>query len=52
MGHGPIIWSDVDCNHWNTDIFDCTKIVYPDFTCSVNDIAGVRCTEGMNNGSI
>lgn len=45
-GSGPFVWNDVYCYYWNTDIFDCMKDIYPDSSCSTDEIAGVGCTEG------
>ena len=43
---GPIVWSNVFCEHWNKDIFHCTKTTYSDFSCDSYNVARVRCTEG------
>ena len=43
----PIVWSNTYCQHWNKDIHHCSKTEYPDFDCASTNVAGVRCTEGM-----
>ena len=45
-GDGPIIYSDIGCRGYETSIFDCPKIDNGQFTCSRNNIAGVKCVDG------
>ena len=46
-GNGPVAFSYVYCQGWEADIHDCTKTVFPAFTCYSSNIAGVACKQGM-----
>ena len=46
-GDGPIIYSNVMCRGFEASIFDCPKIDDGLFTCSHNNIAGIKCVDGM-----
>ena len=46
-GYGPVAYSYVYCNGWEQDIHDCTKTVYPGFTCPSTYVAGAVCKEGL-----
>ena len=46
-GYGPVVWSYVYCSGWEQDIHDCSKSIYPSFTCYSNYVAGVLCKESQ-----
>ena len=46
--NGPLIFSHVSCEGWETNLIDCDKLNYRDFTCSHYTVAGVMCSNGMN----
>lgn len=44
-GYGPVVWSNVDCNGWETNVFECNKNVYPDTSCPLTNIVGLSCRD-------
>lgn len=44
-GNGPLVYSNVACSGSETSITQCSKTTYPDFTCSKNKAAGVKCAD-------
>lgn len=54
LSNSPIVWNYVNCEHWNTDIYHCTRTVIPDDVlsyyysfCTSTIVAGIRCAEGI-----
>ena len=45
-GYGPVAYSYLYCQGWEKDIHDCSKSVYPSFSCPSTYIAGVVCKQG------
>ena len=48
-GDGPIIYSNIGCRGFENSIFDCPRIDDGLFTCSRNNIAGIKCVEGKSD---
>ena len=46
-GYGPVVWGYVYCGGWERNIHDCSKSIYPSFTCYSNYVAGVLCKESQ-----
>ena len=45
-GDGPIIYSQVACGGWESDISECKKAEVLEFTCSRDKVAGMLCGYG------
>ena len=43
-GYGPVVWSSVHCSGWEQNIHECSKSIYPGFTCYSSYVAGVLWT--------
>ena len=44
-GNAPIVWNYVNCRGWEQDIHECTKSIYPGFTCYSSYPVGIGCKE-------
>ena len=42
----------MSCGGWETTLDSCNKQVYPQFTCSRSNVAGVLCGYGKNKNSM
>ena len=49
-GDGPVIYSNVDCYGHENIISECSKTMYPNFTCSnyYYGIIGILCLDSKN----
>lgn len=45
IGENPIVFDDLDCFGHEKTLIQCSKTVYPNFTCSDNNIIGLLCLE-------
>ena len=46
--NGPVIWSNLACSGWETNIYNCNKDVFPNFNCTQQNTAGVTCKDGKS----
>ena len=46
-GDYPIVFTSIDCGGWENGLSICNKQVYPQSSCSRNNIAGVLCGYSM-----
>jgi deleted-in-malignant-brain-tumors protein 1 len=51
-GDGPLIYSNVACVGHESTITDCSKSMFPDFTCTKGNSAGVMCADGCTDGMV
>ena len=45
IGDNPIAFEDLDCFGHEKTLLQCSKTVYPNFTCSDNNIVGLLCLD-------
>ena len=45
IGDNPIVFDDLDCFGHEKTLLKCSWTVYPNFTCSDNNIVGLLCLE-------
>ena len=45
-GAGPVVYSNVLCDGWESQILLCPKNIYGSFQCSNANAAGVICRDG------
>ena len=45
-GNGPVVYSNVVCHGWESNIVECAKDLYGTFECPNTNIAGVICRDG------
>ena len=46
VAEGPIVYSNVDCGGWESDIQECMKSNHLQIQCSHSAVAGVMCSDG------
>ena len=46
-GQYPIVYSNTGCGGWESKLSNCQNQVYPQSSCSRNNVAGVLCGYGM-----
>ncbi|XP_019854372.1 PREDICTED: scavenger receptor cysteine-rich domain superfamily protein-like [Amphimedon queenslandica] len=51
-GDGAIIFSDFGCEGYETNVFDCSRSSYGYFTCSRDNVVGVKCKDSCNNADV
>jgi deleted-in-malignant-brain-tumors protein 1 len=51
-GQYPIVYSNMGCGGWETNITDCNKMIYPQSNCSRGNVAGVLCGYDCNDGDV
>ena len=44
--NGPTLFNKVQCNGWESSLFDCNKLIYPSFRCAPQWTVGVICKDG------
>lgn len=44
-GDGAIIFSDFGCEGYEANVFDCSRSSYGYFTCSRDNVVGVKCKD-------
>ena len=44
-GDGAIIFSNFDCQGYESNMFDCNRTSYGYFTCSRDSVVGVKCKD-------
>ena len=44
--NGPIVYSNLNCKGWETQIQDCKKNTFPSISCSPQNTVGLLCTDG------
>ena len=45
IGDNPIVFNNLDCFGHEKTLLQCSKTVYPNFTCSDNNIIGLLCLD-------
>ena len=45
-GDGPVVYSNVVCHGWESNIVECSKDLYGEFECPNTNVAGVICRDG------
>ena len=45
IGNNPIVYDNVDCFGHEKSLAQCSKNVYPNFTCADNNIVGLLCLD-------
>ena len=45
-GNGPVVYSNVICHGWESNIVECPKDLYGTFECPNTNVAGVICRDG------
>ena len=45
IGNNPIVYGSVDCFGHEKSLAQCSKTVYPNFTCADNNIVGLLCLD-------
>ena len=48
-GMQPIVYSNIQCSGSEDSLNNCDKEKYGDFACSRQNIAGLKCKDGMTN---
>ena len=46
VGDGPTVWSRVNCFGWEKSLSQCSKNVFPSYSCYPTQSVGVVCKEG------
>ncbi len=46
-GDLPIMFSQLQCSGEESNLQECGKLAYGNFTCSRQNVAGVKCKEGQ-----
>jgi deleted-in-malignant-brain-tumors protein 1 len=50
--YGPIVYSNVSCKGYETNVAQCVKATYPNIQCSRSQVAGLFCTDVCTDGDI
>lgn len=45
-GNLPIVYSNLQCQGYESSVLDCAKDLYGEFSCSSRNVAGVTCQDG------